>query len=338
MQEMIQHNKPTLGKEEREAANRVISSGWVAQGKEVESFENELCDYLGLPEGHAVMVSSGTAALYLAVLQTYKESFAYPVYACSSIRNAIAMAGRECIELDVSRNSPNVDISDIRQKDYDVAIIPHIFGIPADVHKAQVIFIEDAAQALGAKINNQPVGTFGRYGVFSFSATKLITSGGQGGAVVSSDPYLIDEIRNFREFDMRRDYRRRFNFQMTDIQAAIGRVQLKKLDSFIERREEIFQKYLQAGFKLIQSKGKIKKDVRYRAVIETGNPDYLINGLAEYGIKAIVPIEEFEILGGQKFFPNALKLTHNTVSLPIYPSLTDQEVDLIILTVQRCLE
>lgn len=334
---MIPHNKPTLGNEEREATNRVISSGWLSQGKEVECFENELCAYLGLPEGHTVAVTSGTAALYLAVLHLNVDSIAYPVYVCSSVRNAVIMAGCQGVAIDNERDSSNINPAIIRQGNFDAVIIPHTFGIPVDVHKTKIMFIEDAAQAIGAKINEKSVGTFGVCGIFSFSATKLITSGGQGGAIVSEDKGLIDEIRDYREFDMRQDYKMRFNFQMTDLQAAIGRVQLKKLDRFIERREEIFHKYLQAGFELIHDKNDFKKSVRYRAVLKTNQPNSLIAGLEGYGIKTIIPIEEFELIGNRKFFPNAVNLTHNSISLPIYPSLTDQEIDLIIIAVNRLL-
>ncbi len=103
--EMILHNKPTFGKEEEQAAIRVIRSGWVAQGKEVESFENEFCNYLGLPDGHAVALSSGTAALFMAlwVLKAKGKKVAFPVYSCSALRNAVAMTGADEILSDIRR-------------------------------------------------------------------------------------------------------------------------------------------------------------------------------------------------------------------------------------------
>ena len=91
---MIEHNKPTLGKQEQRAVSKVLESGYIAQGLEVERFENEFCDFLDLPEGHAVALSSGTSALFMALwsLNAKNKSIAMPVYACSALRNAVAMA------------------------------------------------------------------------------------------------------------------------------------------------------------------------------------------------------------------------------------------------------
>jgi perosamine synthetase len=333
---MIPHNRPTLGKEEMNVASQVIGSGWLAQGKEVELFENEICDYLELPEQHAVVVNSGTSALYIAILHLDKLIFGYPAYTCSSLRNAIWMANCKAFPLDISRDNPNLDIEIANEKDVDALIIPHTFGIPADVIKSNKLYIEDIAQALGAKIGNKFVGTFGELGILSFSATKLITSGGQGGAIISRNKDLINQIRDYREFDMRSDMKQRFNFQMTDLQASIGRIQLRKLNSFIERREDIFQRYINAGFDMVYHKERSVESVRYRAIIRTDRPYYLISKLYKSGIKAIIPIEEFE-LGIIGIHPNSIFLTRNTVSLPIYPSLTNQEVDKIILVVKECL-
>jgi len=320
---MIAHNCPTMGTDEMRAANRVIESGWVGQGKEVEGFENELCRYLGIPDGHAVAVSSGTAALYLAIRQLGIERVSYPIYTCSSVRNAIIMAN--CVPC-----PKDVDAIDLN-------IVTHMFGFPNYIQSMKTPFIEDAAQALGAKVNDRFVGTIGDYGVFSFSATKIITSGGQGGAVVSWSRDQIDEIRDFREFDMRDDLKPRFNFQMTDLQAAIGRVQLAKLGRFIERREEIFSKYVMAGLPMLWSKKENIEDVRYRAILITSKARVLVKVLALHGIRAIIPIVESELLGIKEYFPNALELTRSLVSLPIYPNLTDEEVEFIIMVVKECL-
>ena len=335
---MIQHNKPTLGIEEETAALKVLRSGWLAQGPEVESFENEFCKFIGLPNGHAVAVSNCTAALFLAlwVLDAKGKKVIFPGYVCSALRHAVDMIGGFERLIDVGQNSPNLNPNSINQKDDDIVIIPHIYGIPVDSTQLQnTNVIEDCAQALGAKINKIPVGLHGKIGVYSFYATKLMTSGGQGGMFVSKDKSLVDKVRDYREFDYRTDKKRRFNFQMTDLQAAIGREQLKKLPSFLTRREEIFQKYKKAGLDLLD----IKSDdtnlvpVRYRAVMRTDNPQKIIKTLGNVGIKAIIPTEDWELLGEQSILPNALQLSRKTVSLPIYPTLTDENIDLILATI-----
>ena len=330
---MIPHNKPTIGIEEELAALRVLRSGLLSQGSEIESFENEFCDFIGLPKGHAIAVSSGTAALYLAlwILEGDKKTITFPGYVCSALRNATNMIGGNEEILDIKKESPNIKFEGIKKE--SIAIIPHMYGIPVDVTKIQNMnIIEDCAQSLGAKINGISVGLYGNAGIFSFYATKLMTSGGHGGMYVSKDKKLVDRVKDYREFDYRHDQKKRFNFQMTEIQAAIGREQLKKLPKFLERREEIFQKYKKAGLELLDV-GKNQNHlspVRYRAVIKTEEPNKIIKSLESVGVKAIVPTEDWELLGKHELLPNAVELSRKTVSLPIYPTLTDEEIDIIL--------
>lgn len=332
----IAHNRPTLGREEERAAARVLASGWVAQGPEVEAFENELCDHLGLPAGHAVALSSGTAALFLAlwVLGARGKNVVCPVFACSALTNAIKLAGAQPRFVDVAASSPNVDMIAVNCSDAPIAIIAHMFGVPADIEAlGGKTVIEDCAQALGATPRGRPVGRGGRVAIFSFYASKLITSGGQGGMLASADADIVAAARDFREFDRRPDRKQRFNIQMTDLQAAIGREQLKKLPSFAARRAEIFDLYSKAGFDLLD--GPVGcTPVRYRTVLRARNPRALIDALAGQEIKAIVPIEDWELLADPEAFPNALALTRATVSLPTYPSLRDEDVSRVIAAVR----
>jgi len=330
---MIEHNKPTIGIKEEEAVIRVLKSRCLVGGNETEKFENEFCDFIGLPKGHAIAVSSGTAALYLAlwILEGDKKTITFPGYVCSALRNATNMIGGNEEILDIKKESPNIKFEGIKKE--SIAIIPHMYGIPVDVTKIQNMnIIEDCAQSLGAKINGISVGLYGNAGIFSFYATKLMTSGGHGGMYVSKDKKLVDRVKDYREFDYRHDQKKRFNFQMTEIQAAIGREQLKKLPKFLERREEIFQKYKKAGLELLDV-GKNQNHlspVRYRAVIKTEEPNKIIKSLESVGVKAIVPTEDWELLGKHELLPNAVELSRKTVSLPIYPTLTDEEIDIIL--------
>ena len=330
---MIPHNKPTFGKEEEEAALRVIRSGRLVQGHQVNAFENEFCQFLNLPQGHAVAVSSGTAALFLALwaMNAKNKTVAFPVYACSALRNAVSMAGAKEYPVDIAKNSPNIDLENVRKDKADIAILPHMYGIPVDINRCEgVIIIEDCCQSLGATVDCKATGLRGDLGIFSFYASKLMTSGGQGGMVVSKNKAIMDTIRDYREFDMKKDHKKRFNFQMTDLQAAIGRVQLKKLPSFLVRRKEIFESYLQAGLPLLDGSSERICPTRYRAVLLTDRPHEIIQMLEGYSINAIVPIQDWELLGGKKYFPNALTLTCETVSLPLYPLLSDSDVERII--------
>jgi len=324
---VIEHNKPTLGKQEQRAVSKVLESGYIAQGLEVERFENEFCDFLDLPEGHAVALSSGTSALFMALwsLNAKNKSIAMPVYACSALRNAVAMAQAKEVLTDNAMNSPNIFLNQLQKSNANIAIVPHMFGLPNEIQNIKDIdVIEDCAQSLGASIDNKKTGLIGEVGIFSFYATKLMTSGGQGGMFVSKDKNLVDKVRDYREFDCRRDNKHRFNFQMTDVQASIGRVQLKRLPIFLERRQEIFAMYKEAGLDLIESEN--NASVYYRAVIRVNNPVKIKGKLLRLGIKTIIPIEDWELLDNGSEYKNAYHLTQTTLSLPIYPSLTNKDV------------
>lgn len=332
---MIPHNRPTLGDEEKQAAARVLDSGWLAQGAEVEAFENELCEFLGLPADHAVALSSGTAALFMAlwVLGAQGKRVAFPVYACSALRNAVAMAGGRELFLDVSEGTPNLDLDDAKRLAPDILIAPHMYGLPIDLSEVgDMQVIEDCAQCLGGEVRGLRTGQQGEIGVFSLYATKLITSGGQGGVLVSRNRQLADQVRDYRNFDCRRDKKKRFNFQMTDLQAAIGRAQLNKLPELLERRAHVFEIYKAAGLNMLdlpEASAKLKP-VRYRAVIKTTSPETVLRVLAENEIRAIVPIEDWELLGEGSAYPNALHLARTTVSLPLYPTLTNSQAGKIV--------
>jgi perosamine synthetase len=328
MADMIPHNQPSLGLEEQAAAARVLGSGWVAQGPEVETFEHELCRFFGLPDGHVLLVSSGSAALYLALwaLDGRGARVGVPVYSCSALRNAVGLAGGECVYLDCASDSPNVGISNARS-DIEILIAPSMFGLPVALPSVRSYsVIEDLAQSIGAAIDGRLIGLRGEVGICSFYATKMITSGGQGGAVISRDKALIDKVRDYREFDCRNDARLRFNFQMTDLQAAVGRAQLNRLHGFIAQRERWFSLYQQAGLDLVDDKTSGMQPVRYRVAMRSDYPRRVIAALAVKGVRAIVPIEEFELLDTAERYPAARALANTTVSLPAYPDLRDDDV------------
>jgi perosamine synthetase len=333
---MISHNRPTLGKEEEDAALRVIQSNQLSQSHEVESFENEFCNFIGLPNGHAVALSSGTSSLFVSLwaLNGYKKKILFPNYVCSALRHAVGMIQGTEVLVDNIENSPNLDMQKVKTSSHDIEIIPHMYGIPIKLTKTNnSSIIEDCCQSLGAKVNEEFVGLQGNIGFFSFYATKLITSGGQGGMIISKNKDLVDKIKDYREFDMRHDKKKRFNFQMTDLQAAIGREQLKKLPNFIKRREQIFQLYKKEGLNLLDIKPEEEsylKPVRYRAIIQTKKPKQIIESLKLIDVEAIIPTEDWELLGNHSYFPNGTKLSQETVSIPIYPSLTNEQINIIL--------
>ncbi len=331
---MIPHNRPTVGREEAEAAYKVITSAELAQGKEVSAFENELCNYLGYGEGHAAAVSSGSAALYMAIraLDYIKsiKTVAIPAYSCVALKNAVILAKKDPKYSDVGVNTPNIDLHSDEVLSSDAVIACHMFGMPLQFDRDSII--EDCAQAIGASVDGIKVGTQTIISIFSFYATKPITCGGEGGMVFSKDKDLIDYIKDLRDFDMKSDDIERFNLKMTDLQASIGRIQLKKLDSFIDRRRYLADRYQSNGIPLWnRSEGGID----YRGLIKSGSPSKLISYLRAKEISSIVPVEENELLCKKESIPNALCLTHSLVSIPLYPSLKNTEQDKIITALKE---
>lgn len=321
---MIPHNLPTLGLEEQAAATRVLANGWVVQGPEVEAFENELCRFFNLPDRHAVAVSSGSAALYLALwaLGGKNKLVGLPVYACAALRNAVGLIDGKCVYLDSKEGSPNIDMDAVGRMGIDILIAPSMFGIPVDFPDVRnFLIVEDIAQSLGAMVAGERIGLRGAVGICSFYATKLMTTGGQGGALVSRDKALIEKVRDYRQFDCRDDTKLRFNFQMTDLQAAVGRVQLSKFPGFLDQRERLFGIYREAGLDLLDASTATSRPVRYRAVMRCFEPMRLIAALQDNGVRAIVPVERWELLDEPERYPIADGFARASISLPIYPVL-----------------
>ena len=294
-----------MGRQELQAASQLIRACAIGPGPEVTLLENEFCKFLGLPSGHAVAVSSGTAALYLALwaLGAQDKTVAMPVYAGASLRSATALIGAREHLVDIAANRVHIDLAAATGSGADLAIVPHTFGLPASIVALKNLkVIEDCGDALGAKIGDTYVGLLGDIGVYSLSATSVITSGGQGGMLVSRHRAHVDKVRQYRQFSGEHDGLEHFNFTMTDIQAAIGRVQLEKLPNFLARREEIFAEYKAAGFALYDTDDAGVTPVRYRAVIKTDKQRQIIDYLAHGMIETVAPIAEGALLGGPEQF------------------------------------
>lgn len=361
---IISHSKATMGRQEEQAASKVVHSGYVGSGTEIAKFEYEFCKFLGLAEGHAVLLSSGTAARYLALwaLSAENKEVIIPAYS-SGLRNALALAKATAVLID-SSDGPNIDLEAAAKSNAAIALIPHMFGLPVDLAKLRELragrelkIIEDCSQALGAKIGTKigaskglstdgqtnvgqtnvgqtNVGLVGDISVYSFSTDKIISTGGQGGMVVSKHPDLIEKIRNYRDHNSNSAC---FNFNITDMQAAIGRVQLEKLTKLMARREDIFDAYKEAGFDIFENCDANATPVRQGAILKSEIASAVIEHLKQACVEAIVPVDKVESELASTL-PQATKLSLSTVSLPIYPHLSNDEVREIIEQVHDALE
>ena len=245
--------KPDIGKDEIQAVVETMKSGWVSQGEKVEELEESFAKYCGVKYG--VAVSSGTAALHIALtaldIKRGDEVITTPL-SCVATPNPIVYLNAKPVFVDVDSTTLNVNPSLIEKKvtRKTRAILPvHVFGHPVDLdplmevaEKHGLYVIEDAAHAHGARYKGKKVGSFGHVSCFSFYADKLITTV-EGGMVLTNDEELAEKMRLLRSFGMSK--REKFyhpilgyNYKLSDIHAAIGIVQLKKLDTYIMKKRE----------------------------------------------------------------------------------------------------
>ncbi|WP_087036075.1 DegT/DnrJ/EryC1/StrS family aminotransferase [Thermococcus litoralis] len=360
--------KPLIGDEEIEAVVNVLKSGMLAHGKEVEAFEKEFAEYLGTK--HGVAVANGTAALDVA-LKALKigpgdEVITTPFTFIASA-NSILFQGAKPVFADIDPKTYNLDPNDVLEKITNktkAIIVVHLYGQPADMEAFKEIaedhklyLIEDCAQAHGAEFKGQKVGTFGDIAAFSFYPTKNMTTG-EGGMVVTNDDELAKRaelIRNHGQAEKYLHVELGYNLRMTNIAAAIGRVQLKKLDEWNEKRRKN-AKLLIEGISKINGLTPPYVDSRVKHVfhqyvirVEDEFPlsrDELMAKLRERGIGTAVhypiPVHHqplYQKLGYPKdICPNAIEASKRVLSLPVHPAVSREDIDYIIETLKEIAE
>lgn len=327
---MIPHSKPDIGAEEIRAAARVLESGMLAQGREVEAFEKECAAFLG--RRHAVAANSGTAALHLALIALgigEGDPVALPAYACAALLQPVTWLRARPILRGIG---PDLNLDADEAPESAKAVVPvHLFGKPGPVpYPARAV--EDIAQSFGG-----PTGRRGHIAIVSFYATKLLTTG-EGGMLFTDDGAVAELARDLRDYDNRDDFRARFAYKMTDFQAAMGRVQLKRLPEFIKRRRQVAAQYAQAFADLPLDVPDPEGHVFFRYVLRTPQRDALQTHLAARGVEAKRPVHRpLHHYTGETCA--SAEMAHNEcLSIPIYPALTSQEVGNVIYSVQSFFE
>jgi perosamine synthetase len=332
---LIPHSRPQVSEEDAEAVARVVRSGRLAQGPEVEAFEREMAERVGAPA--AAAVSSGTAALELALRALDVGSGAeviVPTYACDALHHAVTRCGATPVLADADPATLTLSPMEAKRRlgaRTRAIIVPHAFGLATDLEPFEglgVPVVEDCAQALGARIGSRAVGSLGRLAVCSFYATKLLTTG-EGGMVLGP-PDLVDRIRDGRDYDERADLVPRGNAKLTDIQAALGRSQLRRLDAFIARRRAIAADYRRrlAGVACRLPVDAGERHVYHRFVVGLDAPVApVLDALHSRGVTARRPVfRPLHRALGLEGYPEAERLWNTCLSLPCYPALSDAEV------------
>ena len=345
---MIPVAKPLVGEEERTAVDRVLASGFLTQGPEVAAFEEEFSRLVG--GQHCIAVNSGTSALHLGLLAAGigpGDEVIVPSFSYAATANSVALAGATPVFADIEPDffclDPQAVEANITPR--TAAIMPvHLYGHPAAMERIRTIadryslaIMEDAAQAHGASLHATPVGAFGLVAAFSFYPTKNMTTG-EGGMVVTPDDQVNRKVRLLRNQGMERRYENEivgFNARMTDISAAIGRVQLKKLSAWTEIRwhnAALMDKGLKGVVVPPVAAGAVH--VYHQYTIRTENRDELQKRLADANVGSAVyypiPIHRLPSFGSSLDLPETDRAALDVLSLPVHPGLTEDEVHRVI--------
>jgi dTDP-4-amino-4,6-dideoxygalactose transaminase len=302
-------------------------------------------------------VNSGTSALHLALLALGigpGHEVIVPSFTFAATANVVALTGAKPVFVDINPQSfcmsPESASAAITKR--TKAVIPvHLYGHPADMTALQDIcetnglfLLEDAAQAHGATWMNKKVGTWGDVGAFSFYPTKNMTSG-EGGMVVTSDPSIARVIRLLRNQGQERRYENEivgYNNRMTDIHAAIGRVQLRKVSTLLAKRTRIAEIYSSSLVNvMLPTVASNAKHVfhQYTIRVEANLREDVVIKLKKMGIETGVyypiPVHKLPSFQDNVFLPNTEEISREVISLPIYPSLGDRQIQRIVNSVNQ---
>jgi len=355
---MISMAKPQIGEEEKKAVMEVLDSGMIAQGPRVKAFEEAFAAMCGAK--HAIATTSGTTALHVSLLAAGigpgDEVITSPFTFIASA-NSILYAGARPVFIDIDPVTYNLNPSLLEAAitSRTKAIMPvHLFGLSCDMDAIlkiaelhNLVVIEDACQSHGATYKGKRVGSLG-IGAFSFYPTKNMTSA-EGGMITTNDDSIDERSRVIRQHGMRRRYYHDelgFNFRMTDVHAAIGLEQLKKLQSQNEKRREN-ARFLSEHLKgvILPWEGEDYKHVYHQYTIRVtgGKRDALRAFLQENGVgseiyyPAPVHKQDFYVdkLGYDITLPEAERAAREVLSIPVHPALSQANLDTIVARVNE---
>ena len=356
--------KPIIGEEEINNVVEVLKSGMIAQGPKVEEFEKKFAEWVGADYG--IAVNSGTAALHVALLScgvgAGDEVITSPFTFIAS-GNSILYTGAKPVFADIDLKTYTINPDSIEKliTENTKAILPvQLYGQSANMDRINEIaeryglaVVEDAAQAHGATCNGQKVGSIGDMACFSFYPTKNMTTS-EGGIITTNDEDLADNAKIFRAHGASVRYHHSeigYNFRMTDISAAIGLAQLNKIDGFNSKRIENAE-YLNEGLKDVDgivtpycAYGSKHVYHQYTIRVEKGNRDDWVKFINECGVGTgihyPIPLYNqpvYKSLGSKGNCPNANLAANTVISLPVHPSLTKEDLDLVIEAVKKASE
>jgi dTDP-4-amino-4,6-dideoxygalactose transaminase len=355
---MIYMAKPQIGDEEKQAVMEVLDSGMIAQGPRVKAFEEAFAEMCGVK--HAIATSSGTTALHVALLANGigpGDEVITSAFTFIASSNSVLFTGARPVFVDIDPCTFNLNPDQIEAAitPKTKAILPvHLYGLACDMDpilriagKHGLAVIEDACQSHGAEYKGKKVGSFGT-GTFSLYPTKNITSG-EGGMITTNDSVIDEKCRVIRQHGMRRRYYHDelgFNFRMTDLHAAIGLAQLKKLEKFNAKRQAN-AKFLNENLKGVVvpfiPEGQTHVFHQYTVRVSGGKRDALRAHLQERGVGSEVyypvPIHQQSFyvsdLGYKDSLPETESAATEVLSLPVHAGLSAADLETIVAAVNE---
>ncbi|MDF1605225.1 DegT/DnrJ/EryC1/StrS family aminotransferase [Nocardioides sp. YIM 152315] len=352
--EFIPPAKPIIGADERAAVDAVLATGQVASGPEVAAFEQEFADQL-VGGRTCVAVNSGTSGLHLGLLAAGigpGDEVIVPSFTFAATANSVALTGATPVFVDIEPTYFCLDPRAVEEAitERTRAVMPvHLFGHPADMtalgaiaQEHGVALFEDAAQAHGATWQGTPVGAFGSFAMFSLYPTKNMTSG-EGGMVSCVDEDLARQVRLLRNQGMERQYANEvigLNNRMTDIHAAIGRAQLRKVAGWTQTRQRnaaFLDEHLRGVTVPVVAEGATHVYHQYTIRVAEGR-DEVVRRLREefqVGSGVYYPIPNHRLESLKKFapdldLPETEKAALEVLSLPVHPSLSGDDLERIV--------
>jgi perosamine synthetase len=334
---------PDLGEAELAEVAGVFASGQLTMGPKVEEFEVGLAEACGVER--AVAVSSGTAALHLAVLALDLgpgDEVIVPAYTFPATANVVALAGATPVLVDVDPETFNVRpeaVADAVTERTCAVLVVHLFGRPARWHEIEaavpdgVALVEDAAGALGARRGDRPCGGLGRLGCLSFHPRKIVTTG-EGGAVTTNDGELADRIRSLRHHGWRGADMPEpgLNYRLTDILCALGLPQLRRLEALLAERERLAAAYADRLDGIVQTPSADEGDRHglQAYVVQLDRRDEALAALREVGIQAQIgtyALHRLTAYRDQGSFPGADSAYERALALPFHNRMTDEDIE-----------
>lgn len=344
----IKHSKPSICEEDMKGVTQSLKSCFLTQGQKVDEFEVNMRHFIGMK--YALAVNSGVAALHLSLLALgvkEEDEVIIPSFVCTALLNAINYVGAKPVIVDINQEDFNISFKETRRSINDktkAIIIPHMFGCSVRIENFKglgIPIIEDCAQAIGAIHRRQKVGSFGVISIFSFYATKMMATGYGGMALTNSEEYY-QKMLDLRNLDNRDYYIPRYNYQLSDMQASLGITQLSKLPVFVKRRKAIARIYNSSFDDLdiiLPYSTHNKQNIFFRFLFQTDKSiKTIIYKYERSGIEVCrpvyKPIHQYLKLNSKHYL--ITEHAFNTcISLPIYPALTEYEIEQIVETTKK---